>query len=305
MNQAAGNAYPSAAVTEPKPHNLNEALSQAINNYDDIIFNPDFEAANFKTSDIGSPAYDALIADCAYDQAQKDRKANVPEKDIILTELTSATPDFIHTKDYLIKNKDNESVHRTDTYLQAVETASYYNTLIRKAAREWPDLTPKSLTRHLVNVANKSLKDDRLKLAAESYFKEPIKGAKHELAFGQLLAHTGRQFRGANTAEDLNGIDYVIKDSRGREQHVDVKASLAKVHEIRTQRRIGGAAITGRLGHDNEANQAFTRANDGHLVMWSTLMDQDFGDSFRISEELAAKRADHLSQVLSDTEVVY
>lgn len=275
-----------AGEIQTPPRTLEGVLRQARQDFDELPLDDAFiELCDRRSIPAGATPdfhYWSAVADYGYGKSAELRRQGVAEKDIVFGELFTATPDFLHKQAFLDKHAHdyhNPAVH------DAKVTASYYNGLVRQAAEQWPGLRPSELQQQLLGIAGASLTKDHIKQAAPYYLSSAIRGAQHELAFGQILEHTGREFRESSLQEDLHGIDYVIRSHDGRQtDYVDVKASM---HDIIKHRR---------------HHQPYSRTHDGHLLMSSLVTDREFDDSFHISDELAARQAGYLDRMLRDTE---
>lgn len=225
--------------------------------------------------------YWRTAADYAFGHFRKRRNNGATEQEVVLEELSLATPAFLYDQRYL--DRHHFEHHNPDVH-NAKETASYYNGLLRSAAREWPDLTPRRLAGHLVEVAEATIHNQHLREAAPRHIHDAVRGAEHEYKFGQFLALTGRHFREARVDEDMHGVDYVVTDERGGPTHlIDVKASVAQIT------------------HDGHPHWTYERAHDGHLIMYSMIAGHELGESFSVPTPEATEKAEHLEHILRET----
>ena len=264
------------------PETVEPALKEALHSFYDLPFDPQFNelcvSRGLNPEDTGKPAYWEAAADFA--SSTPNAENGEDEKYSALKELFAATPDFIYQQKILEHESHKYAAH--NVYQNARERASYYNGLIRHVAQEWPDIRASVLATSLMNVVNISIERTDIKQSSLQGIRETIRGAQHELAFGQLLAHTGRDFRSANVGEDLHGIDYVVSDPNGSTILIDVKASQ---HTL--ERR--GSSM-----------QPYIRSLDGQLTMSSLVTDTELNDRFFVSERLAVQRAETLNRILTE-----
>ncbi|MGH7195537.1 MAG: hypothetical protein ACREGA_02045 [Candidatus Saccharimonadales bacterium] len=274
----------SGETQTPQPE-LPASLAAAEQAFHDLPFDERFGAmlrANGLTArDSDKPIYWQCAAQFADDICAEDLEQGVEPKQLIIKELFAATPSFIYDSEQLSHPVDKTSPAAAAESRAAKESVSYFNGLIRAAAEQWPDMPASTLAKSLMNVANTSINNPAVKQSAAGLIRNCVRGAQHELAFGQLLAAAGRQFRGATVAEDLRGIDYVVArpDGRGAD-FVDVKASLSEI-ESRGQSR-----------------GFFVRAADGRFITYSLLLDKELNDRFVVPEELAIERGALIEQML-------
>ena len=102
--------------------------------------------------------------------------------------------------------------------------------------------------------------------AADELLRNIVRGAQHELAFGDILKKAaefyGLTYRRASTAEDLKGADYiVIPYANGPDIKVDVKASMS--------------TIENKNKDENEDNKPFSVNNKGDITMFSLVNPGD------------------------------
>lgn len=278
-------AGPSPAETETLKPNFETDLKEAQAGFYDLTFEDEFEefskGSGLTMDDTDKPEYWALVANYAHDKTfdahdQKERGS--------IAELIAATPDFIYTQASLERGR--QGFAKSEVYNDARSRASYYNNLLRQVASRYPDAKASQLRAALENTANISIEDRNIKNFSVNTINSTIRGAQHEIAFGQLLARTGRDFREAEPEEDLRGVDYVAAGRRGRKLYLDVKASL---HEV------------GKKG--SEVAYAIDPV-DGNITIYSLLTKEDLGDSFYVSEAIADRKGEALKIMLQDLEML-
>lgn len=211
-----------ARETNKSPENLEASLSQALTDFYDLSFEPDFEAMcadrRIAPDDTDQPFYWQAAAIFAADRAAKLREQGQDEKQLAMTELFAATPAFIY--DNMTLNHYGKNAHRhvpDGEFKDAKAGASYFNSLLRHTASLWPELRASQLQSNLLNVANISLEDPAAQRQADKFINACVRGAQHETAFDQLLDVTGRDHREATVDEDLHGIDKVVARPDGSE----------------------------------------------------------------------------------------
>lgn len=229
-----------------------------------------------------NPKYWTAVADYAYNKTSYAKDSGEDTESHRLTELFAATPDFIYSQ----KQLENRHLPR-DQRRVLKERVSYYNGLIRNAAENHSSLTTTTLKKTLLGIAEKSIEDHDLQSAATNMIHYAVRGAQHELGFGQLLEAVCAkkdsvvEFYKATVEEDLNGIDYIVEAKNGRDIAVDVKSSLS---EIKSQ---------------GNYSTPYTINMEGKLTMQSLLTDQDFEDRFYVSEGVINKKAEVLNRLFN------
>ena len=266
---------------QPLETSLDSSFKAAMDNFYGIAFEPGFSSICLERGvDVDatdSHEYWRAVADFAYDRSAEMREAGKDESDIALMELYAAAPSYFFDQATLDSNPNLHTQEKQ--YLR--EDASYFQGLLKRTVKLWPDITASTLSLQLMNIANISIEDRDFKQHAANSIRASVKGAQHEIAFGQLLENTGRNFREATVEEDVRGIDYVVERPEGGVDYIDVKASLKKIENH------------GRL------SDLFARKLDGGIVMHSLLRDSELGDNFHVSEQVAAERAQYLERVLT------
>jgi hypothetical protein len=227
------------------------------------------------------PDYWETLADysaAVSQQARRSDSTGSADRQIVINELLAATPDFI-TKS-LVLGANRHLADRQEA-IHDVRIVSYYNSLLRDTASAWPDITAGRLGQQLAGIANTSLRDRRTKRRAAAIINSAIHGAQHEVAFGQLLEHSGWQFRPADLKQDIGGVDYVATSRDGKHRWIDVKASL---HDI--------------LKHGGNAQRPYVAKHDDRLVMYSLLTDEELDDTFHVPEVVAIRKGKTLGRLL-------
>jgi hypothetical protein len=274
------------AETQTSPETFQEAFKDARNAFYDLPFEPGFDELCAKRGinpeDTDKPRYWAAVSDFAHRSVAEQRQQGVPEEDLVVKELVASTTDYIYNQSFL----DSGRGHQAGS--QAANTArnvtSHYNNLIRDTATTFPNITATELATSMTQIANISIEHPAIKQNAAGILGNAVSGAQHELAFGQILDHTGRSYRTATNSEDLRGIDYVVESPNGTVDYIDVKASP---HAIRAR--------------GSEA--PFVRARDGQITMHSMLTDQELNDGFTISDDVAAQKAETVNRMLDMPEM--
>jgi hypothetical protein len=189
-------------------------------------------------------------------------------------ELLANTPNYL-----LVQEQLNKHQHRPyDAVHHSKEVASYYNGLIRSFALNYPETSVEDLEVNLLTTVNKNFHSKHLRTVLANDVTPPIRGAQHELAFGQILEHAGLPFRRAELTEDLKGVDYVV--GQGIDPlMIDVKASLAEIR-------------------DHGSGREFYIHSDGKSILHSQAHDAEFGDRFFIPEQAAEEKAAYLTEQL-------
>lgn len=185
-------------------------------------------------------------------------------------ELLAAAPSYLLEQQKLTKGSFEDIQERR----YAKEIVSWYNGMIRGFAQNYPETSASSLTTKLLTTVSETVHTPNDRNAAGQCLKNTIRGAQHELAFGQVLGHTGIPCRSTTVEEDLKGLDYVV----GEGKHaigVDVKASLSEV-ESRGSERL------------------FAVKPNGNVVMYSMVLDAELHDRFFVDDQLAKEKSTQL-----------
>jgi hypothetical protein len=278
------NGLPGASPAEIQtpPQTFEAALKEAQTGFYDLTFEDGFDERikerNIGEDDTHKPEYWRAAADFAYDRATQKQEFGT------MDELFAATPDFIYQQAHLARGRNGFASQ--EAYDDARRRASYYHGLLGEVVQKYPDASASALEKALVGVTNISVENEAVKLSSVNIIKSRIRGAQHEVAFGQLLEATGREFRQATVEEDLQGVDYVVMGRRGREFQIDVKASLKQVNS--------------RAGEGNPSPYA---VEEGRIIMYSMLSDRDLGDKFSVSDAVAARKGEAVDEILDDMEL--
>lgn len=135
----------------------------------------------------------------------------------------------------------------------------------------------------MLSVADHTFGDHISRRRAAEEAKATVRGAQHEVGYGQILEHTNLPFREARLEEDRQGIDYVIAEDTPQAAYVDVKASMNSIR--RYGRPTGGKAV---------------RTDYGTITLHSPIKDPEFNDGFFISDRAAAAKAHELVRLLDE-----
>ena len=276
--------------TQTYPEERAEAFKQGLKEFYDIPFQQEFISycadRGVGIDDVEKPSYWTAVAVYASGISDKARSNGKPERNALTAELLAATPDFIYNNAYLnYQGHDYDDPKVRRNIHQAKASASYYNGLLRDTAQAWPGIKASELSASLLGIANISIENKHIKNSATYTINSAVRGAQHELAFGQILEKTGRHIRSASTKEDLHGVDYVVTDERGNSTYIDVKASLRQVSE-----------------RDKRHAAPFRRTQDGHLVMYSMVSEEDLNDGFSIPDDVAKQKGEYVETLLQDAQ---
>lgn len=223
-----------------------------------------------------NPVLWEVVAEVGYKQAKQGlAEGRLTEKEAMVAELVALTPDFIFSEVLLNsgqipKHDEQRTKHRT----------SYFKCLIGDMVKAEPELNTKSVATALLGVARITLELPGVTIG--NTLKSTIRGIQHELGFGQILGYTTCVFRPGTIAEDMHGIDYLV-DGIG----VDVKASLTEI-----------------ASHNKSTRQPFALKQDGNIVAYSCLKDEEFAGRFLVAESVAQERASTVQYLLSRTNSV-
>jgi hypothetical protein len=282
-----------AEQIQTSPEEIDALLHEARDAFYDLPFDEDFNALcverGLDPEDTSRPAYWEAAADFAAQSSAKAREAGEDERGIALRELFAATPDFIYKRKIASGDFRN---YPPEVYRSAKESVSYYNGLIRYVAEECHDMRASVLTKGLVGIANISVEHEGLKQSSPDAIRDVVRGAQHEMVFGQLLEHTDRDFRTATVEEDLEGTDYVVLSPDGTEQRIDVKASQ------------------GTIVHRGGTSRPYVNGEYGNIIFFSLVEDRELHDRFYVTDKLAEQKAQvlqyHLDNLASGgSEVVW
>jgi hypothetical protein len=189
-------------------------------------------------------------------------------------DLLANTPNYLLEE---VRLNQGES-HSSEASHHGKEVTSHFNGLLRNFALAYPSASVNNVDANMLTMVNRNFHNRSLRTALASWVTPALRGARHELAFGQILEQADIPFRRAELEEDLKGVDYVV--GHGADPlKIDVKASLTHIH-IR----------------NSEAE--FRVRQDGQAVMHSLSKDAEFGDKFFIPLETAQDKAPYLLKQL-------
>lgn len=231
--------------------------------------------------DMGKPTYWDGFAEFVTEKVEKIRASNGNSLKLSTLELLASAPSYFYRQQELQQQRSNTNERADRTSL---ETVSHFNSLIRNFAVAFPDTRASILTTGLLNTVNMSVEGKAPKQAAADNLKNCIRGAQHELAFQQIVSHTGRAIYPSSLEEDLRGIDYAVM-GHNRLLNVDVKASLTDINK-----------------HGTTNTDAYS-IRRGTIVMYSLTNDSEFKDRFFISEEAAVGKAEAMGEQLTKAEL--
>lgn len=227
------------------------------------------------------PAYWDTAAGHAQNSIGKVREARGDSLRMSIIELATATPSFLFRQNALDQNK-YDSKHAKDKDL---EIASYYNSLVRDFGAKYPGAPVSEVVAGLQGMALLALEDPVMKSLASRHIKQTVRGAQHELGFGQILARTGLSYDTTSVSEDLRGADFIVEGERGPLM-LDVKASLSDIEK------------------HGVSDKSYARLRNGRVVMYSLLRDHEFNDTFAISEATAEEKAPVLRKFIHESESI-
>ena len=163
-----------------------------------------------------------------------------------------------------------------------IELLSRFNTQVRDYALRFPDASVNELLNGMQEIAAFPTPSHSLQGFIEYQLHAIVRGARHELAFRQIVEQSGRTIHHASTEDDLHGVDYIVQ-GRHRPLPVNVKASMEE--------------IRGRHGEQTPYS-----IHKGTILVYSTVTDDDFGDSFFIPEIIAQQHAVTIDSYLHNAE---
>lgn len=225
-------------------------------------------------------AYWRTVAELAYNTVQGVRAEHGTSLELDAFELISATPSFVYEHFAL----DHHTLTNNDKRHDAKRVASYYNATVRNFAYTHPEASAHDISGALLATVNEHISDSSVQRTANTTFHNIIRGAQHELAFGQLLEATGRPYWPAGLEEDLAGIDYTVEGTEGHYLNIDVKASLSEIE------------------NKGASNETYACKPDGNIVMFSLVQDKELHDKFFLPEESVNLKAPVLHQILGDAQ---
>ncbi len=236
-------------------------------------------AGKIDADDPSNPDYWRTMAMYGYEVAAADREANGPSMHADAAELLAVAPAFVIEQAALYTNRFNSQAERQ----AARQTASYFNGLVRSFAYNYPEVHASDMLGSLNKIIGRSVEDKAVRQVASTELKSAIRGAQHELAFGQLLSAAGIEYWAADIEQDLSGIDYIIKDAKGLALAVDVKASLSEI-EARGSEKLYCVKKNGR---------------ESRVLIYSMIRDDELKDTFWLPDEVAQQKAPVLKAQLA------
>ena len=236
------------------------------------------DAGIHPVTDTDKPLYWKMVADQAEDIVEQARSQQGNSLHLSTFQLLAITPDFLLKAIALGSDHSLTPAQRHENK----ETTSYFNSVLRIFATDFPEVRASAISKALLNVTNIALEDRQLRQAGATEINRTIHGAQHELAFGQILKHTGRRYTTASLEDDLQGIDYLVWDDNGMPLGIDVKASLYKIAEK------GGQLAT--LRHQPKGDI---------ITMYSLTTESELHDRFFTDESVAARKASILNQLIT------
>lgn len=227
--------------------------------------------------DMDKPAYWETFANFAYKSTEREKQEQGPSLLLDTKQLLAETPRFLFAQMQL---DHRESLTQQEKNY-ALPVSSYYNQLLRSFAYNHPEANVSDVKKGLEIMANQSIEDETtLKNASRTVY-ATLHGAQHELAFGQILSYTGKQYAAANTEQDLQGADYIVAVTENQTLGIDVKASDRLV------------------ANGGKSQYPFTVRATNKIIAHSLTADTEFHDKFFTSEEIAAAKAPYLNEMLT------
>lgn len=235
--------------------------------------------------DEGDPAYWQVYETFAQDRIQQlQEKAGHTELLDTLT-LMSKTPHFIHNQLRLDQLRSmgfpNLTPDQKAEWRTAKQVVSVFGSEIRDYALRNHAVQAETLSVGLQKILPYSVEPGSQVIAKQN-IEQTIRGAQHELAFGQILSFADMKSRAATVEEDKKGIDFVVNEGLPTEMFLDVKASLS---EIEAQ---GGI------------NKAYARKPGNKLVIFSLVKDSELHGGFFLDEAAATEKARALEVLLTE-----
>lgn len=224
-----------------------------------------------------TPKYWELVAGFALDDINNKRARGESEVNLAAYELVALTPSFLYANTALA----NHSAKNRDEFHNLKERVSYFNGVIRELGARGARAS--ETMQAMANVASIAGLTDT---DTSAYIRQTVRGAQHELVFGQILSYTGHWYEPASTELDLQGVDYTL-DFNGVPLHVDVKASLSEVEALGVEKNAFAIKQSRRQGELPT------------VVMYSLTHDREFHDTFAIDATAAAEKAAVLETLLT------
>ena len=173
-----------------------------------------------------------------------------------------------------------------EPYRYAKQVVSYFNSKVREFATLFPAVRTSDIVAALAQASQLAIHDPETQAYALHQLQAVVRGAQTELAYEQILRHTDHHFSLTTHDQDLHGTDVIVQDPGFAELDIDIKSSMRSRHEGRREK-------LGYVRHTIEPD---------HIVMQGMTTQDDFDDSFFISEELALKRAPKLERIINGSE---
>ena len=270
---------PAFAVSAPSP-TTRPSAQEIRGSYDQsktvigrgIINDPHFEMFCLdrgvdivNTVKAGAPEYCSALSDYVQGRVAMSREKDGDSLTMTTLGLLAATPNYLYHQKAL--NLAREANQRPP--YNSLVAVSSFNGLVRNLATNYPEAKVSDMSAALKQMALFFKLPEDVSTPGLQSINKLLVGAQHETGYGQILAASDHQYRSATTAEDLNGIDYVIDEDTDL-LTIDVKASLAKIKR------------------EGVTNTSFVCHQSGKVTMWSGLQTEQFGDKFYIHPSRAA-----------------
>jgi hypothetical protein len=277
MNQNGYPAFAEAPIqTQEFSHAFQSAQRKLLPMTQDEYFHADLKSKGLDPyDDMCTEGYwdtFAAMATTAADNYPEDFESQL-EQDAF--KLLANTPQFLY-KQYNLRNGEG----RRDR--NEVAIASSFNAMIRTFADQHPDAPVSAVQKGMLEMIDASVEEPAIASYSAKLIDSAIRGARHELAVGQILQYTNRWFRPANLHEDLAGNDFIVASKDGQTAFgIDVKASTQKTD-----------------------GKPFVWRGPNNLVMFSHLAERDFPDRFFLRDATAAGKGEGFNILLANAEKV-
>lgn len=277
--------------TDAPQSKIDENFREAQSNITSLIQKEEFQAACSEAGidpfDDSDPEYWQIVKNQSEAALESAWNAGVIDELEYKTHwLVFAAPDYVMSQGELYANPPEDK----NEYYTKRATTSQFISRIQDFAKTFPAASVSALRESLVDTISATLYEDDIIQAGDKYIKDAIRGVQHELAFRQILEQTSFDFRETTIEEDVGGADFVIEPGT-TDAKLDVKASLKKINSM------------------GETTQSFAHKAHGDIMMYSYVHDKELGDSFFISDYLAAEKAQmvepDLQRAVSQTQVGY
>lgn len=207
--------------------------------------------------------------------------------------ILSLLPKYLESQLALDKIQDyeratNRRVPKTEKRPHK-EVAASYNHALRELVDIAPDLAPSEVLNFIYAAALEMEDPDAAKYASQET-RSVIFGMQNEIGFEQILweIEEVEDVIHGDEKQDREGVDLYIL-YKGVKLKVDTKASALSAQKAKQARQ----DFMRRHG-ETEASSV------SGYPMWTGLKASDFGDTFRISNELARERAPHIKAMLDN-----